>query len=205
LRFQSVDLHWFDNSIYNGDLAAIFAAQIVLAFDPRAYHRNYVLSARPKITDLSFHLFARSLHPELFNRGASKTFERENYRLQVHITTDGHWISFENKHCLLSEVSSSSHHPLPTGQTLISHAVEVEFEIVAAKTFVTIQQQLGNQKQCDETNGLVYRFESNGRLSFGAVSYVDVQSFINHVRVRAFHTYPDTCGVLKSESTFRIV
>jgi len=183
-----------------------------------------VLSARPKITDLSFHLFARALHPELFNRGASKTFERENYQLQVHITTDGHWLSFEHDGCVLSEVSSSSHHPLPTGQTLISHAVEgrckndqllmdgkihysadVEFETVAAKTFVTIQQQLGKQNQSCETNGLVYRFESNGRLSFGAVSYVDVQSFINHVRVRAFHTFPDTCGVLKSESTFRIV
>ncbi len=183
-----------------------------------------MLSARPKITDLSFHLFARPLHPELFNRGASRTFERENYRLQAHITTDGHWLVFEHEHFLLSEVSSSSHHPLPSAQTLISHPVEgrcqndqllmdgkihyqseVEFETVAAKTFVTIQQQLGKQNHRDETNGLVYRFESNGRLAFGAVSYVDVQSFIHHVRVRAFHTFPDTCGVLKSESTFRIV
>ncbi len=183
-----------------------------------------MLSARPKITDLSFHLFARSLHPELFNQGASRTFERENYTLKAHITTDGHWLSFEHNHCVLSEVSSSSHHPLPTGETIISQPVEgrcqndqllfdgkihyrceVEFETVAAKTFVTIQQQLGKQNQNVETNGLVYRFESNGRLSFGAISYVNVQSFINHVQVRAFHTFPDTCGVLKSESTFRIV
>ena len=182
-----------------------------------------MLSARPKITDLSFHLFARALHPELFHRGASRVFERDNYRLEVHITTDGHWLSFQHDHLLLSEVSASAHHPLPVGQILISHPVEgvqrneqqlmngklhytseVDFETVAAKMFVTIQQQLSKQNQCDQTNGLVYQFESNGRLSFGAVSYVDVQSFINHVRVRAFHTFPDTRGVLKSESIFRI-
>ena len=183
-----------------------------------------MLSARPKITDLSFHLFSRALHPELFSRGASRTFERANYRLQVNITTDGHWLCFEHDGFLFSEVSAGAHHPLPTGQTVLSHPVEgvcknertlldgkvhyqseVQFETVAPKTFVIVQQQLSKQKETGETNGLVYRFESNGRLSFGAVSYVDVQSFINHVKIRTFHTFPDTCGVLKSESTFRLV
>lgn len=182
-----------------------------------------VLTARPKITDVRFHLFARSLHPELFTRGASRTFERKNYSLQVNITTDGHWITFQHGDLLLSEVSAGAHHPLPSSQMLISQPVEgvcrndrtllegkvsyrseVEFETVPAKTFVTIQQQLGKQNAMEETSGLVYRFESNGRLSFGAVSYVDVQSFIHHVRVRAFHTFPDTCAVLKSETTYRV-
>jgi hypothetical protein len=182
-----------------------------------------VLSVRPKITDLSFHLFGRSLHPELFNLGAGRTFERENYSLNVNITTDGHWITYQHKNFVFSEVCAGVHHPLPTSQLLLSHPVEgvcnndlmlvnglieyqtkVQLENVDAKTFVTIQQHLGNQSEHAQPSGLVYRFESNGRLNFGAVSYVDVQSFIHHVKIRAFHTFPDTCAVLKSETLFRI-
>ena len=183
-----------------------------------------MLSVRPKITDLSFHLFSRSLHPELFKLGNSRLYERENYSLNVNITTDGHWIAFEHNNFVFTEVSASAHHPLPSSQILISHPVEgacrnqmplldgqiqyeskVQFEVVDAKTFVTIQQHLSRQTDHSEPSGLVYRFESNGRLDFGAVSYVDVQSFINHVKIRAYHTFPDTCAVLKSETLFKIV
>ena len=183
-----------------------------------------MLSVRPKITDLSFHLFGRSLHPELFKLGNSRLYQRENYSLNVNITTDGHWIAFEHKNFVFTEVSASAHHPLPSSQILISHPIEgaccnnlpllegqiqyeskVQFESVDAKTFVTIQQHLSKQTDHSDPSGLVYRFESNGRLDFGAVSYVDVQSFINHVKIRAFHTFPDTCAVLKSETQFKIV
>ena len=93
--------------------------------------------------------------------------------------------------------------PLLDGQ--IQYESKVQFEVVDAKTFVTIQQHLSRQTDHSEPSGLVYRFESNGRLDFGAVSYVDVQSFINHVKIRAYHTFPDTCAVLKSETLFKIV
>ena len=183
-----------------------------------------MLSVRPKITDLSFHLFGRSLHPELFKLGNCRVYERENYSLHVNITTDGHWIYFKHDDSIFSEVSASAHHPLPSTEILLSHPIEgvcqnelrlldgkiqyqskVQFESVDAKTFVTIQQHLGKQSDHSEPSGLIYRFESNGRLDFGAVSYVDVQSFIHHVKIRAFHTFPDTCAVLKSETLFKIV
>ncbi len=183
-----------------------------------------MLSARPKITDLSFHLFGRSLHPELFKSGNGREYQRANYLLNVNITTDGHWLSFQHKDAIFSEVSAGAHHPLPATQVLVSHPIEgvcqndlqlldgqvqyqskVQFETVDPKTFVTIQQHLGSQTDHSQPSGLVYRFESNGRLDFGAVSYVDVQSFINHVKIRAFHTFPDSCAVLKSETLFKIL
>jgi len=155
-----------------------------------------VLTARPKITDLNFHLFARN------------------------VTTDGHAISFAHDDLMLTEVSAGAHHPLPTKQILVSHPVEgvchdkatvglkvkylseVELESVNPKTFVVIQQQLDEKV---EFEGLVHRFGSNGRLSFGAISYINVQAFRNHVNVRSFHTFPETCAVLKSESRFEIL
>jgi len=67
--------------------------------------------------------------------------------------------------------------------------------------FVTIQQQLDAKVECE---GLVHRFHSNGRLSFGAMSYINVQAFRSHVNVRTFHTFPDTSAVLKSDTRFSL-
>jgi len=179
-----------------------------------------VLSVRPKITDLNFHLFARSLHPELFQVCATRTFDRERYSLSVNISTDGHVLTFRHNDFTLSEVSASLHHPLPPSRVVISHPVEspraeaiihrgaiayeseVEMENVSPQTFVTIAQQLDKRIECE---GLVHRFDSNGRIAFGAISYINVQSFREHVKIRSFHTFPDTCAVMKSESQFRLL
>ena len=178
-----------------------------------------MLSVRPKITDLNFHLFARSLHPELFDVCAARTYTRDLYELRLSITTDGHLISFKHGDFILAEVSASACHPLPAQRVLLAHPIEksnenntrfedvidyrstVQMESVNPKIFVSIQQQLDEKLECE---GLVHRFHSNGRIACGAVSYMNVQSFKSHVLVRSFHTFPDSCAVLKSESRFTL-
>ena len=149
----------------------------------------------------------------------SRRIERENYQLLLNITTAGHLISFERDGSVLTEVSSSAHHPLPKRRLLLSmpvdkpdeqrtrirdieHTCTVQLEGVNPKTFLTIQKQLNKQPQ---TEGLVHRFEPSGRMAIGAVSYINVQSYQSHVLIRSFHTFPDTCAVMKSESCFRIL
>jgi hypothetical protein len=178
-----------------------------------------VLSVRPKITDLNFHLFARNIHPELFEVCASRILERENYTLKLNITTDGHAISFLHDSMVLTEVSAGAHHPLPANQVLLSHPIEgttndaatlhetisyqsrVQLECVPPKMFVTIKQQLDQKVECE---GLIHRFQSNGRIAFGAISYINIQAFRRHVKVRTFHTFPDTCAVIKSDTRFSL-
>ncbi len=177
-----------------------------------------MISVRPKITELNFNLFARSVHPELFEICATRIFDREQYQLRLDITRDGHLIRFQHGGVLLTEVSASAFHTLPAQANLISHPIQrsntnlsrlgdvsyqstVELEAVNPQIFVTIQQQLDSRMECE---GLVHRFDSNGRTAFGAVSYMHVQSFQHHVLVRSFHTFPDTCAVMKSESRFSV-
>lgn len=179
-----------------------------------------MLSVRPKITGINFHLFARSVHPELVQVCGARTIERDNYRLDLNITTDGHLITFRHRNSVYCEVAAADSHELPHQCRLISHVVDgstvngpsmyedligyqssVALEVVDPKIFVTIQQQLDKRV---ETDGLVHRFQSNGRLNFGAISYMHAQSFISHIRVRAFHTFPETCAVLKCDSVFRV-
>jgi hypothetical protein len=183
------------------------------------FRKQVVLSVRPKITDLNFHLFARSIHPELFEVCASRTLERESYTLMLNITTDGHAISFVHDGMVLTEVSAGAHHPLPVNQILLSHPIEgtchntttlqnkigyqtqVQLECVPPKTFVAIKQQLDHEVECE---GLIHRFQSNGRIAFGAISYINIQAFRRHVKVRTFHTFPDTCAVIKSDTRFSL-
>ena len=179
-----------------------------------------MLSVRPKVTEINFHLFAKPVHPELVEVCGSRRVERENYQLKLDVTTDGHLITFIHDDRVFCEVAAAASHELPQQCRLISHAVggskcngpaqiddaiayqsNVSLESVDPKMFVTIQQQLDKRV---ETDGLVHRFESNGRLSFGAISYMHAQSFIHHVRVRAFHTFPETCAVLKTDTVFRV-
>lgn len=197
----------------------MFSANLSTSINDPSATFCFVLFVRPKVTDLTFHLFGRSIHPELFDACASRVVERKNYRLQVNITSAGHWVSFENKGLLVSEVCASSHHPLPQQNRLFSQALQssheqhclvedrlhyqsrFQIEGVNPRMFVTIAQQLKDQGQCE---GLVHQFESSGRMAMGAISYVNIQAFSKKVLVRSLHTFPDTCAVVKSESTFEI-
>lgn len=177
-----------------------------------------MLSVRPKINELNFHLFARSVHPELFEVCETRTYVRDAYSLKLNITRDGHAICFQHAGGLLTEISAGALRPLPTQELLLTHAIQkpnhnvlrhhnvvyqssVEMEAVPLKAFITIRQQLDESPHIE---GLIHRFESNGRVAFGAISYINVQSFASHVLVRALHTFPDTCAVLKSESRFSV-
>jgi len=81
-----------------------------LSCKPFTSHLHYqsflpVLSVRPKITDLNFHLYAQSVHPELFDVCARRTTQRDRYELETAITTDGHAIRFQCGSLSLTEVA----------------------------------------------------------------------------------------------------
>jgi len=177
-----------------------------------------VFFVRPKIAELNFNLYARSVHPELFEICKSRQYHRDMYQLQVNIIRDGHFIQFQHADHLITEINASSTHLLPSQANLVSQPIErslthsirignlhyqsqLELETVDPKFFVLIQQQLDARMECE---GLVHRFDSNGRIAIGAVSYIHVQSFKNNALVRAIHTFPDSNSILKSESRLQI-
>jgi hypothetical protein len=178
-----------------------------------------VLFVRPRIAELGLHLFQRSIHPELLETCAVRQFEREHYVLQTSITTAGHAIVFHLGDLLLTEVCAGLDHDLPQGLRIVSQTLDAgeceerviagrvrwssrfQLENVAPTVFVTIQQQLDAQGECE---GLVHRFRPAAG-AVGGVSYVHFQAFARHAIVRAFHTFPDTLTVCKTESRFVLV
>jgi hypothetical protein len=178
-----------------------------------------VLTVRPKITELAFRVFGRSLHPELFETHLSRTIVREQYRLKIDITSSGHLLTWQRHGMVFSEVASSTHQPLPARQQLfgdlvgapsaqqiqfcntLDYSCQFQLDPAQPQTFAMIQKELLKSFPCE---GMLFQFQSSGRISMGAISYVNIQSRRNTVHIRAFHTFPDAYVVMKSESRFTI-
>jgi len=178
-----------------------------------------VLSVRPRIAELVFQLYGRSLHPELFEIHRTRQIERAGYTATVQITNAGHVITWQYEGVTLTEVAASAHHPLPQRRRLMSHTlkgkccdqveyrggihygVEVSLEPVERETFWSYQKALTQE---GAREGLLHCFEASARFGLGAMSYVNLESRDRSLKVMAFHTFPDDYAIMKSQSVFTL-
>ena len=178
-----------------------------------------MLSTRPKIAELVFQLYGRSLHPELFEIHESRTIKRGKYTAQVLITSAGHVVTWEYDGITLTEIATAAHHPLPKKRRLMSHRLKgdradqlecrggVKYEVAFSLERASTERFLDYQKQLSlpcTRQGLLHQFDSNGRWETGAISYVNVESRDKLFRVQAFHTFPEDCALLKIQSSFQL-
>jgi hypothetical protein len=178
-----------------------------------------VLTVRPKVAELVFQLYGRALHPELFAIHSTRTIKRGGYEVTVNITSAGHVVTWKYEGITLTEVATSAHHPLPQKRRLFSnrlkgqgvdqvecrggarYSVNFQLEPVEPEVFWTFQQELA----CDGLHkGMLYRFDSSGRMALGALSYINLEARNRSLLVQAFHTFPDDYAIVKSQSIFEI-
>ncbi len=177
-----------------------------------------MLSLRPKVKELTFQLFSRSLHPELFDVFQSRPIQRGSYEAQVDITRDGHVITFKHGGSTIAEVAAAQSQPLPQRRRLLAHPIAGErnevincrgieyqtsfqLEVVPQEIFWAFQQELS---QDSEVRGMVHFFNNHRRVATGAMSYINLETRQNSLLVQAFHTFPDDLAIIKSQSLFRV-
>jgi len=178
-----------------------------------------VLSVRPKVTELVFQLYGRGLHPELFEILSTRTIERGGYSAVVSITNAGHLVTWQRGGLTLTEVATSACQPLPQKRRLLSYRLNGErsdrmecrggasyqmcfqLEAVDPQVFWSFQEEL-----CVDgmKRGLLHRFESAGRLSLGAISWINIETRAKSLFLQAYHTFPDDMSIVKSQSLFEI-
>ncbi|TWT90888.1 hypothetical protein Mal64_12860 [Pseudobythopirellula maris] len=183
-----------------------------------------MLTVRPKVAGLVFQLYGRSLHPELFEICRSKRIVRQAYEATISITGAGHLVTWKRDGILLTEAATSANQPLPQKRRLMSHRMsgdqsdrvrchggivyEASFshEAVSSQAFYAYQQELdlSGVQSGAAADGLLHRFQPSVRFDVGAVSYVHVESRERSLAVQAFHTFPDDCTIVKSQSVFRL-
>lgn len=184
----------------------------------------HVLTVRPKVAELVFQLYGRPLHPELFEVYKTRTVQRGNYEARVSITSAGHVVAWRHQGLNLTEVATSAHLPLPEKRRLFScrlkgerrdqvkcrggarYEMAFQLEQVAPEVFWAYQQDLFSDMDMGdgEQEGLLFRFDSSGRMALGALSYISIESRARTLSVQAFHTFPDDCAIVKSQSRFEV-
>jgi hypothetical protein len=186
---------------------------------PRAQDYFAVLSVRPKVAELSFQLFGRALHPELFEVHKTRTVQRGEFSARLDITSAGHVITWRYRGLTLTEVAASAQHPLPERRRLLSYRLKgqrsdrvecrggvlyhtnFQLEPVAPEVFWTFQEELSHD---GERQGLMHCFDSSGRMALGAVSYIYPETRSRSLMIQAFHTFPDDCAIVKCQSVFEL-
>jgi len=178
-----------------------------------------VLSLRPKAGELVFQLFGRGLHPELFETCRTRSIDRGGYSVDLAITNGGHVITWRQGPTTLTEVATAADQPLPQRRRLLSHRIASErsdrvqcrggatyqtcfqLESIPPELFWSFQEELVT---AGSRRGLLHRFEAGGRLSLGAVSWIDLETRPRSLIVQAFHTFPDDLAIVKSQSLFEV-
>ena len=178
-----------------------------------------VLSVRPKVAELTFQLYGRVLHPELFEVYQTRRVKRGRYEAKIDITSAGHVMAWRYDGIILTEVAAAANHPLPRKRRLMSYRLEgdrsdrlkcrggvvyrtdFQMESYDQDLFLSFQQELATDRH---RRGMMHTFGASGRVALGAVSYINVETRDRSMFVQAFHTFPDDCAIVKTQSHFEL-
>ncbi len=180
-----------------------------------------MITTRPCISELTFLHYDRPIHPEFFQVVAARTVTRNNYSMTLRLTSTGHVASLrtntaDGKRLFATETATSAHFEMPNSpisafrfkgkqhETVrISENLYVETtfdrEMLELNAFMALQTELA---KANELDGLFYHFSPNGRVALGGLSYLTLETWYKRVRVRAFHTFPESCRVLSTTRCF---
>ena len=175
--------------------------------------------ARPDVADLMFHVFERSVHPELFRVYKEQGVWCDAYSARIAICEAGHAVSFRCGGRTLTEVATTRGQLLPEKKQSfakrllgsrdeslrldngIRYQVSFHLEQLDPEVFFTIHEEL--LLDCAR-NELSYCFSGGNRFAPAPLSLIRTDAKKDSLLVHAYHTFPDCCAIVKSQSLFEI-
>jgi hypothetical protein len=155
------------------------------------------------------------LHPELFETLACRQVRRDDYTLTVHITRSGHVLTWQAGDFLLTELIAAKSETLPSHGKLVRHRFQGErcgsfqpaigisyqmssqMEVLPAEVFVHIHEEILAD---GAKRGLLYHHSPHHRLALSPLGYITVEAWKNTLSIATFHTFPDECAVVRTQS-----
>ncbi len=178
-----------------------------------------VRSARPDVSDVTFQVFRSLLHPELFTVRAWRRLELEKFSATLRICESGHWIVFQTEAEALSELIVSKNHPLPEQRRFLqrrlrgsrdecihfesglTYQVSYQVEQLVPSVFLNLHDEL--LLDC-RTATLWHRFPSPNRWAPQPLSLIRAEVWRGSLVVHTFHTFPENCAIVKTQSLFEV-
>lgn len=169
------------------------------------------------IEELTFSLFQRPLHPELFQIYASRRLRTEKYEAIIWITGCTHVVSvFAGDQCLSEVVSAPGQllpqrglierfrfrgprtHKCTLGRT-ISYITDFQVEKMSANLY---QQSYIDLKKFARNRGVFVKFPELEIGGLAPFCYIDFEARRNELHIHTFAAYPDQVTMIKTQSLF---
>jgi hypothetical protein len=169
------------------------------------------------IEELSFSLFQRPLHPELFSIYTSKKIKTEKYEAVIWITGCTHVISVYAGDICLAEVISTPNQPLPERGLIerfqfrgprshkctlskgVSYMTDFQVERLSANLY---RQSFTDLERFGRDRGVFIRYPEHEVDGLQPFYYIDFEARKTELHVHTFAAYPDQIAMVKTQSLF---
>lgn len=174
-----------------------------------------VRSARPDVSTLMLRLFPRPLHPELFDVPAGLVVQSGAIRVSVQLCPSGHTWTWQWDRRFITETLAEKDHLLPQQSCILDHKVRgcrtrslsfsptmrydvgCQVETLDPDLFLRMHDELVDD--CDKAD-LSHEFPTESRFAPGALSLVRLELTRTSTIIHAYHTFPDHCAIVKTQS-----
>ena len=172
-------------------------------------------SLRPAVAELSFQVYGRPLHPELFDVLAERRILHPDFLLCVRVTPTGHVLSWDNGAVHLSEATVGPEQQMPPSRRLwaqpFRHESSVKLdcgkgvryqaawhaESLSSEAFVAVHDEIladGGKR------GLLFHFGGASRLALAPLAHLTAEFRPGCLFLTALHTFPREFAILKTQS-----
>lgn len=177
--------------------------------------------ARPDVSDMMFLVFDRSVHPELFTTVKSQRITNSDFSATARICPTGHVIEFQPGRFPITEAATTRQQSLPNHKRTCSRRLvgqrdqTIEFECgvryhgcyqlerLDPEIFMNVHEELSLDIP---KASLGHAFNSPSRFAPSPISVIqmDVTS-PSALLVHTYHTFPENCAVVKTQSLFELL
>jgi hypothetical protein len=165
------------------------------------------------------HVYGRSVHPELFRTFAQTEISQDGWSATLRICDTGHTIAFRYRGHTVTELTASRDQLLPQKQRFLEkslrgcrdeavrfegglrYSLSYQMERLEPNVFLNFHEELSGD--CKRA-AVAYRFPVENRLSPEPLSLLRTEAGPRSLLIHAFHTFPGSCSVLKTQSLFEL-
>ena len=171
------------------------------------------------IDELTFHLFQRPLHPELFNIYAKREIKIEKYEALIWVTGCTHVVSVFAPDICLSETVSSPSQMLPqrglverfnfrgprSHKCTLSKGMSymTDFQIERMSPNLYRQSHIDLEKFA-RNRGIFVNFPDKKVDGMEPFCYIDFEARRGELHIHTFSAYPDQVSMIKTQSLFEL-
>lgn len=174
---------------------------------------------RPDVSELNLAVLGRSVHPELFAIYERATVVQHGFRANLAICEAGHLLELRTSQHTICEIVCPKRQSLPLKHRLFDKKLrgyrdeslvlpgnvsyQLSFQVERLDPMVYLQLHEEFSTDCRKAT-LGYIFDPPNRLAPAAVSYLQVDLFPRSLLVHAFHTFPENCAVVKTQTLIEL-